>query len=102
MPHETIKKAQAILAETNVEGHCHSTLEACVKEDWTLVFEGYDIGPFVEHHWGDADYEYFLWVKPESVPKVLIELIKDHFSDDTAFREWLTQKGIEYQTWSHA
>ena len=43
---------------------------------------------------GDTDYEYWLTVHSQNVPKVLLELIKDRFQDETDFRKWLESKDI--------
>jgi hypothetical protein len=43
---------------------------------------------------GDTDYEYWLTVHSQNVPKVRLELIKDTFQDETDFRKWLESKDI--------
>ncbi len=95
---------------TLYDRHCgkneHQVLEIKVDEEGDLVFEGYDIGDSVEEYWGDSDYEYWLTVKADQLPGVLLHLIKECFekkifTNDSEFREWLTKKGIpsEFQSW---
>ena len=64
-----------------------------------LVYETYDIGPLVKQYapnGGDADYEYWVTVKPEHINRVLLELIRDKFSDESLFRNWLSYKDIPF------
>ncbi|HUY00034.1 MAG TPA: hypothetical protein VMV49_10805 [Candidatus Deferrimicrobium sp.] len=75
----------------------HSTLEACIDDQGDLVLEGYDIGDFVKEYWGDSDYEYWLRVKAEHVPAVLLWLIQERFKTDSEFRNWLDAKKIPSQ-----
>ncbi len=49
--------------------------------------EGYDIGEDVEKYWGDSDYEYWVHVKAEYVPDVLLNLIKEQFNSSAKFME---------------
>ena len=46
-------------------------------ENGDLVWEGYDIGDFVEKYWGDSDYEYWLLIKSTFKQAVLSALIRD-------------------------
>jgi hypothetical protein len=85
----------------------HQILEIYIDETGNLVFEGYDIGDAVERYWGDSDYEYWLTIKTEHLPTVLLSLIKecfDHnlFKNDSEFRSWLDKNGIpsEFQSWA--
>jgi hypothetical protein len=85
----------------------HQILEIYFNEEGDLVFEGYDIGDIVEKYWGDSDYEYFLTIKKEHVPAVLLLLIKEcfdtkRFTNDSEFRTWLEEKGIPSEFWSWA
>ena len=65
------------------------------------MLEGYDLGETARRTWGDSDYEYWRRVKREHVPRVLMELIKDRFTSDVDFHEWLKSKGIpdEFKSW---
>ena len=76
-------------------------LVARIEEDGGLVFEGYDIGPVVEEHWGDSDYEYWLRIDKDYKDTILLWLIKERFGTDSEFREWLNGKGIpsEFESW---
>ena len=59
-----------------------------------LVFSGQIIDQDYEKMFGDTDYEYWLTVHSQDVPKVLLELIKDRFQNETDFRKWLESKNI--------
>ncbi len=63
-----------------------------------LFFDGYDIGPLVEKHWGESDYEYTYTVEPPGVLKfyevmgikvgnesALLQEIKKRFSGGSAY-----------------
>lgn len=78
-----------------------TSLKAYDAENGDLVLEGYDCGEQVEAHWGDFDYEYWRRVKAVSVPRVLLELIKDRFTSDAGFSDWLKSKNIdcEVESW---
>ena len=78
------------------DGKEYSDLIAYVQGDGQLVMEGYDLGPSVKNLQGDSDYEYWIYVKPDDVPKVVLELIKDRFNSFSAFKDWLREKGIDY------
>ena len=69
-------------------------LSVAVKDSWDLVFSGQIVSQDYEQMFGDTDYEYWLTVSSQDVPKVLLELIKDRFQDETDFRKWLESKAI--------
>ncbi len=84
----------------------HQVLDIKIEENGDLIFEGYDIGDSVENYWGDSDYEYWLKIKAEHLPDILLYLIKECFDrkifiNDSEFNEWLKEKGIpsEFQSW---
>ena len=75
-------------------------------DEGNLVFEGHDLGDSVKEYWGDFDYEYWLRVEAEHLPKLLLELIKETFikkifTNDSEFKEWLKTKGIpsQFDSW---
>ena len=85
----------------------HQILEIYIDETGNLVFEGYDIGDAVERYWGDSDYEYWLTIKAQHLPTVLLNLIKECFdkklfTNDSEFRDWLEKQGIpsEFHSWA--
>ena len=84
----------------------HYVLDAKITDEGSLVLEGFDIGDFVKEYWGDSDYEYWLTVKAEHLPIVLLRLIKECFDNnifknDSEFKEWLKAKSIpsEFTSW---
>lgn len=93
--------AEVTLREDRAPDGEVSLLEAYVEEGGDLVIEGYDLGKTVKEVWGDTDYEYWRRVKREHVPTVLLQLIKERFSSDVAFHDWLKEKGIpdEFSSW---
>ena len=84
----------------------HQVLEVYINDDGDLVFAGYDMGDFVKEYWGDFDYEYWLTIKAENIPTVLLLLIKECFEHEifknhSEFKTWLNKKKIpsEFQSW---
>lgn len=57
------------------------SLQAELAQDGTLRLAGQDVGPGVERIWGDLDYEYWLTVEPEHLPRVIALLIRERLSD---------------------
>ena len=96
------KIASIVLNDRRTPGGELRKLIAYVDDRGDLVLEGYDMGDAVEKWWGDADYEYWRRVDKGDVPQVLLELISDRFQSDSAFAEWLTEKGIpsRFDNWS--
>jgi hypothetical protein len=88
------------LGESQTGAGSHS-LTARVEVDGTLVLEGYDTGELPKQFFGDSDYEYWLTVKPEQVPAVLLWLLKERFSSTSQFKEWLAGKGIPNEFFSY-
>ncbi|HEY8561013.1 MAG TPA: hypothetical protein VIL74_11630 [Pyrinomonadaceae bacterium] len=75
-------------------------LTARIGDDGDLVLEGYDSGEFVEEVLHHDDYEYSLTVKAAYKDTVLLNLIKENFANDSAFRTWLDEKEIPSEFWS--
>jgi len=82
------------------ENETHS-LVAEINDVGDLILSGYDSGKSVKKFFGDFDHEYWLMVKSENTSSVLLHLIKDHFKNDSEFREWLEKKNIEYKFHSY-
>src|SRR5262249_315497 len=63
-----------------------------LEDDGTIKMDAQDMGPTVEEHWGDDDYEFWVLVPPASVPKLAFELLREKFSGQLgavdAFRVW--------------
>ena len=74
----------------------HHNLYAEVKDNGDLLLSGYDSGPSVKEYFGDFDYEYWLTVKSEHIPNILLNLIKERFKNDYEFKDWLKEKDIPY------
>jgi hypothetical protein len=101
-----------------------SRLQAGFNGAGDLVLEGYDVGSFVEEVWGDSDYEYWLTVHSEEIPRLVEELVREtgelaptaenqppfvmgvlkkffteghapvYFKNDSEFKKWLDARGI--------
>jgi hypothetical protein len=82
------------------ENDLHSLI-AEINDDGDLILTGYDSGQSVKKFFGDFDHEYWLTVKSENISAVILHLIKDNFKTDSAFREWLEEKNIEFKFHSY-
>lgn len=89
---------EVVLRDDQSNGSSH--LSVAVKESWDLVFSGHILSQALEDTLGDSEYEYWLTVRSEHVPTVLLELIKEHFKDDGECERWLQSKGIPSERYS--
>ena len=91
---------EIMLKETRTETDI-SWLKAKIDENGNLVFEGGDIGETPEKYWGRDEYEYWRTVDKEYKDSILLLLIKDKFTSDSEFSEWLEKAGIpsKFQNW---
>jgi hypothetical protein len=78
--------------------HVRSTLWAVILDDGGLEIERSDYGPLVEEVWNRDEHEYNVTVAADYKDTVLLMLIQDYIRDDIAFRNWLEEKGIPFQT----
>lgn len=76
-------------------------ITASFKNDGDLRLEGYDFGPAVEAVYRDLDFEYWVDVKKEHLAKLVLELLKEKYSDDLKavqhFREFCETHQIEHE-----
>lgn len=93
---------EVMLKEIRSDDGSVSWLKAYLDKNGDLVLERYDLGGQVEEFFGDSDYESWRRVKATHVPEVLLQLIKDRFTSDVAFHDWLESKGIpdEFSSWA--
>jgi hypothetical protein len=84
----------------------HQILDIEITGEGDLLFEGVDLGDSVVEYWGDFDYEYWLSVKGDQFPELILQLIKECFEkgifkNDSEFRDWLDEKGIpsSFSSW---
>lgn len=56
-------------------GETSRFVDAAVDEDGNLVVSGQDVGKAPQEFWGDADYEFWLFVRGEHKDRVLAALI---------------------------
>jgi hypothetical protein len=85
----------------NITNENKSWLDAKIDEKGNLVLDGYDIGEAAEKILGDSDYEYWFTVDKQYKDSILLLLIKDKFTSDTKFKNWLEKNGIpsEFDSW---
>ncbi len=86
-----IRKITLIKERTETDSR---TVVAMIKKNGDLMLEGYDIGEAPKQFWGDSDYEYWRTVKKKYKDTILLWLIKERFDTDSAFSDWLSEKGI--------
>jgi hypothetical protein len=83
------------------DGATVSVVEVVVTESGDLVMEGQDVGEAPREFFGDSDYEYWVTVRGSGKDAVLLRLLADRFGPEgapsSAFMEWLTANGIEYE-----
>lgn len=81
---------------------CYTTERVTLTESGELLVSGYDIGDLPLRTWGDDDYEYWRTVAAEDVPRVLLGLIRERFSSDSEFNDWLKANDIdsEFDSWT--
>lgn len=89
-------KYTVTLRDTTFPSGIKSSLIAYIDGSETLVIDGYDTGNLVEKLWGDSDYEYWIKVIKPEAQKVLLQLIKDRFTEENDFKKWLEEKKIKY------
>jgi hypothetical protein len=75
-------------------GHIDVYLSAYIDNSGDLILEGQDLGPGVEEHWGDSDYEYWTIVANDRKLEVLLLLINDSFPNMQEVFSWLKTTGV--------
>ena len=86
-------------------GETSRFIDAEINKDGDLVVSGQDVGKAPREFWGDADYEFWVFVRGEHKDDVLLALIEKLYSGSgsavTDFREFLKSRGIpnEFDTW---
>lgn len=92
---------EVVLHDTETPEGDFRRVIARVDAGGDLVLAGHDVGPRVQAAWGHADYEYLRTVLAQHVPRVLLELLKDRFSVQYQFHDWLESRGIasNFSSW---
>lgn len=64
-----------------------------------LSFNSYDTGPLMQKYAPTSrdEYEYSASVEADELDNVLLELLKDRFTDANDFMKWLEVKGIKFE-----
>jgi len=75
----------------------YSSLDVRIDDSGNLVLDGADAGEYVRQFWGDWDYEYSETVPASWKDTVLLHLMKERFTETTAFREWCNERRIPYK-----
>ncbi len=73
------------------------TVWAVITDAGELEIERSDYGPRVDDGWARDESEFNLTVPAEFKDTVLLLLIQERFSDEAAFRQWLTEKGLPFR-----
>lgn len=92
---------------TNLDVHVRASIV-----DGCLHVSGQDLGPFVEEHWGDLDYEYYYDFSEEETERLLrlIDGLDDpaaalvrHFSNSGTLKlsQFCDENGIKYRFFSY-
>ena len=58
------------------EGEHFRSIVVRMTRDGGLEVEAQDMGKLVEEVWGDSDYEFWVKVPPEAVPRLAMALVK--------------------------
>jgi hypothetical protein len=74
----------------------YERLTTKIDEAGRLVVEGHDIGPAVEAHWGDSDYEYWITVDKDYVGTTLLHLLKEKFDNSLELKAWLKAHDVPF------
>lgn len=72
-------------------------------DDNKLIFYSYDVGSLMEQFAPTSrdEYEYSVTVNHEHLETLMLELLKDKFTDANEFMEWLKTKEIKYEFFSY-
>ncbi len=88
------------------EGTEYSRIDLRLKDDGVIYLEGQDIGPIVKQVFNDSDYEYWVRVEPQALPKLAFELLREKFAGRLdaveAFRDWCRAHNVEHEFGNYA
>ncbi len=94
MPQETFEIARR-------DGTEFRSVCLTIERDGSIKLETQDIGPTVEKIWNDNDYEFWVRIKPDSLPKLAFELLREKFAGQLnavdAFRDWCNAHEVEHE-----
>ncbi len=76
----------------------YATVTAEVNDQGELVVFSYDIGRTVSEFFGRDEHERWVTVPAEHVPRVLLELMRERFTDQAGFVAWLATHDIPMET----
>ena len=86
-------------------GETSRFIDAEINKDGDLVVSGQDVGKAPREFWGDADYEFWVYVPSEHKDDVLLALMEKLYGGNGSavsdFRDLLKSRGIpnEFDTW---
>lgn len=75
-----------------------------INDKGDLVFEQTDIGQvtaMVAPNGGDSDYESWVTVPSDHTGTLLIQLVRDRFKSESAFRHWLDRNKVFYKFFTY-
>jgi len=67
-----------------------------INDNGDLSWERWDRGEIIKKLYDDYDEEYFLTVKRQDKDMLLLQLIKDRFSETAVFKAYLDERKIPY------
>lgn len=69
-------------------------IDAKTSKNGGVIVGGYDIGPMVEEHFGNLDYEYDATVAAKDKHALYTALKNKLFNDHNDFKVWVADKGV--------
>ena len=82
-------------------GETSRFVDARIDKDGDLTVSGQDIGKAPQEHWGDSDYEFWVFVRSQDKDRLLLALIEKlyggRFHAVDEFRDFLVSRNIPYQ-----
>lgn len=86
------------------EGSDFRSVRLTIGDDRALTMDAQDIGPHGTGILGpdeDNEYEYWVRIAPNAVPKLAFELLREKFAGQLgavdALRDWCKARGIEHE-----
>jgi hypothetical protein len=83
------------------EGKNFRSVRLSLEDDGAIKMDTQDMGATTTEIWGEDEYEFWVRVAPEALPKLAFELLREKFAGQTgavdALREWCKAHGIEHE-----
>lgn len=76
------------------------TIDAEVTQEGNVVVSSFDLGAGPKAFFGSSESEHYVTVKAPHVPSMLLHLMSERFKSEYEYKEWLTERGIPYETFT--